>query len=315
MPFNSLMRNQMLGMVARVAPNIYSFCYSAYSVNSILNFGDHEVLSSEGPPQGDPLGPLMFSITIQPILDKQNSELVIGYLDDITLGGGVHQVAADIEIVVKDAEAMGLILNANKCELISFESENIPPIATFDNYQLTKPIDAILLGAPILPGPAVDILLKSKFDILKKAIERMQHIDAHDALLLKSSLHMPKLLYILRTSVCHGNPILDDIDNITREGLSNILNLPFSEDSWRQANLPVKDGGLDVRSVASLASSTFLASAASTNDLQISIFDRTQIVDDQSKASALEQWLDLTKSVEPNRCCQPYSEELGEYPE
>ena len=141
---------------------------------------------------------------------------MIGYLDDITLGGEVHQVAADIEIVVKDAEAMGLILNANKCELISFESENIPPIVTFDNYQLTTPNDAISPGSPILPGPAVDLSLKSKFDTLKKAIERMQYIDAHDALLFfKSSLHLPKLLYILRTSVCHGNPILDDIDDIT----------------------------------------------------------------------------------------------------
>ena len=139
----------------------------------------------------------MFNITIQPILDKLNSELVIGYLGDITLGGGVHQVAADIEIVVKDAEAMGLILNTNKCELISFESKNIPPITTFDNYQLIKPNDAILLGVPILPGPAVDISLKSKFDTFKQAIKRMQHIDAHDALLLKSSLHLPKLLYIL----------------------------------------------------------------------------------------------------------------------
>ena len=99
--------------------------------------------------------------------------------------------------------------------------------------------------------------------------------------------------------MCHGNPILDSIDDITREGLSNILNLPFSDDNWRQANLPVKDGGLGVRSVASLASSAFLASAASTNDLQLSILVRTHIVEDQSKASVLEQWLDATKSVEP----------------
>ena len=98
-----------------------------------------------------------------------------------------------------------------------------------------------------------------------------------------------------------ANPILDDIDEITRDGLSNILNLPFSDDNsyWRQANLPVKDGGLGVRSVASLASSAFLASAASTNELQPSILVRTHIVEDQSKASALEQWLDANKSVEP----------------
>ena len=49
-----------------------------------------------------------------------------------------------------------------------------------------------------------------------------------------------------------------------------------------------------------LASTVFLASAASTSDdLQIIILDRTQIFDDQSEASALEQWLDVTKSVEP----------------
>ena len=46
------------------------------------------------------------------------------------------------------------------------------------------------------------------------------------------------------------------------------LILPFSDENWLQANLPVKDGGLGFRSVVSLASSVSLASPASTNGLQ-----------------------------------------------
>ena len=91
--FNSLSRNAMLDAVAEYAPDIYHLCYSAYSSPSILSFGNHIVSSSEGPQQGDPLSPLLFSITIQPILENLKCELVIGYLDDITIGGKVEHVA------------------------------------------------------------------------------------------------------------------------------------------------------------------------------------------------------------------------------
>jgi len=116
--FNSLSRNAMLEAVADYAPDIYHFCYSAYSSPSILSFGNHIVSSSEGPQQGDPLGPLLFSISIQPILEKLKCELVIGYLDDITIGGKVEHVATDIETTVMEATRMGLVLNASKCEII-----------------------------------------------------------------------------------------------------------------------------------------------------------------------------------------------------
>ena len=53
--------------------------------------------------------------------------------------------------------------------------------------------------------------------------------------------------------MCHENRILTEIDTITRDGLSEILNLMFTDDQWLQAGLPVKDGGLGVRSVATLA--------------------------------------------------------------
>ena len=292
----------MLDAVAEYAPDIYHLCYSAYLSPSILSFGNHIVSSSEGPQQGDPLGPLLFSITIQPIFEKLKCELVIGYLDDITIGGKVELVAADTEttVLVLEATKMGLVLNASKCEIIHMENEISSEHDVFDNYLYVKPIDASLLGVLILPGPSVDAALQSKCDDLKKAIDRLRFVDAHDAVvLLKNSLHLPKLLYTLRTSICHDNSILSEIDTITRDGLSEILNLTFTDDQWLQAGLPVKDGGLGIRSVATLALPSFLASAESTDELQLRILEKTAIFEDLSRDAALESWLNETNATQP----------------
>ena len=53
-----------------------------------------------------------------------------------------------------------------------------------------------------------------------------------------------------------------------RTGISNILNLNLSDIQWLQASLPVRDGGQGVRWVASLAIPAYMASAASTRQLQ-----------------------------------------------
>ena len=52
-----------------------------------------------------------------------------------------------------------------------------------------------------------------------------------------------------------------------RTGLSTILNVDLSGDQWLQASLPVRDGGLGIRSAVMLAPSAFLASAAGTTEL------------------------------------------------
>ena len=44
------------------------------------------ILSEEGPQQGDPMGPLLFSHAVHPILESMKSSLIIGYLDDLTAG-------------------------------------------------------------------------------------------------------------------------------------------------------------------------------------------------------------------------------------
>jgi len=73
------------------------------------------------------------------------------------------------------------------------------------------------------------------------------------------------MLHTLRCSPCVNHPCLEAFDNLLRKGIDTICNLSLTDIQWLQASLPVKDGGLGVRRVSSLASSAFLASAAATD--------------------------------------------------
>ena len=77
---------------------IYRLVYSAYSCEPVLGFGEHDILSSEGAQQGDPLGSLEFCEAIHPLLMSLDSHVKIGFMDDVTLSGELPTVERDIII-------------------------------------------------------------------------------------------------------------------------------------------------------------------------------------------------------------------------
>ena len=129
-------------------------------------------------------------------------------------------------------------------------------------------------------------------DELSLAVSRLKTLASHDALtLLKASFSAPKMLHTLRSSPCIGHSALDQFDDILRSGLCLITNSSLSDTQWLQASLPVKDGGLGVRRVALLASSAFLASAASTLALQDFILLRCGFCPDAAQSTACDLWV------------------------
>ena len=60
------------------------------------------------------------------------------------------------------------------------------------------------------------------------------------------------------------NPSLERFDALLKQAIQRITNSVLSDLQWIQASLPVRDGGLGVRRVSSLALPAILASAAST---------------------------------------------------
>ena len=141
--FNNLHRLDMLNAVYDRLPDLYPYCISAYSQPSVLFYGSFILMSNEGPQQGDPLAPLLFSNTVQPLLLSRQTGLVLGFLDDFSLDHQ-NQVARDVQQIIEVGVRMGLSLNVSKCEVIADPATTItdPLLQSFERIATQ---DAILV--------------------------------------------------------------------------------------------------------------------------------------------------------------------------
>jgi len=84
-------------------------------------------------------------------------------------------------------------------------------------------------------------------------------------------------------------------DAVFRESLSATLNIDLDDIRWSQASLPMRWCGLGVRGVVLLASSAYLASAASTTELtSILLPARLRAIKDSEIDAALAAWTTLS---------------------
>jgi hypothetical protein len=261
--------------------------------HSFLQFADYLLQSEEGAQQGDPLGPLYFCLVIKELLESLQSELVMGYLDDITLGDDAETCLHDFLRLEEAAQLLGLKMNRTKCEVVGHTDETR---ALFTAHGITLPEtspDAVtLLGAPLSAGQHLDSVLEEKRQELRLLTRRLELMPSHDSLyLLQHVLTAPRLMYLLRTSPCTDSSVLPLYDDVIKESLLVTTNVDLDDDRWRQASLPVRWGGLGVRSVVLLAPSAYLASAASTATLTSTLLPpRLRDVKDSGVDSAMAAW-------------------------
>ena len=217
------MRNHMVKCVLVRMPSIYSYVNAAYGSQSVLRFGQYRIASAAGVQQGDPLGPLLFALSIRLLSHESIAPFSIWYLDDATIGGNGTEVIAEVARIKQGASEIGLELNSLKCELVSSSPAFVTALRTaLPGCKEIKPETGKLLGAPIGRG-AVTACLNRRADALQSIAERLHRIYRHDALaLLRSSLGHPRTIYNLRTGACFRDPMaLAHYDEVLREVLSN----------------------------------------------------------------------------------------------
>ena len=291
--FNCLRRDKMLEAVRECAPALFHFVHSVYERPSSLFFGSHIIQSAEGVQQGDPLGPLLFCLTIHPLVLRLQSEFRVFYLDDGTLAGNLSDVLQDFHLVESEAANLGLQLNCSKSELICEDTATREfMLSEVPNLQVVDRDQARLLGSHIGSAQAVGECINEKIELLRCMGHRLCLLQAQDALLLlRHSLAIPKVLYILRTSPCFLSSSLEAFDSLLRSLLSDIINVHLNDAAWIQASLPVKAGGIGIRSAVQLAPSAYLASAAGCASLVHQILPpHLQEIADPTVEAALAIW-------------------------
>ena len=102
-------------------PSLYKLQWQAYSQSSKLFFGDHIIESSESIRQGDPFGPALFALSVDPIAKDMRSEFNVLCPDDACIGGDRDTVLHDVENMVTKLGELGLSVNSNKCKITLME--------------------------------------------------------------------------------------------------------------------------------------------------------------------------------------------------
>jgi hypothetical protein len=276
--FNVVSRSAMLEQVVALFPDLYAWVHWCYGDSSLLFYNDKSVRSCVGVQQGDPLGPFLFSLVLHRISCMIGAELPHlslhkWYLDDGALAGDVRDIMVALKLIERHGPELGLKLNLLKCEIYSPSAANFSD--TFDHDDLggcflphdlklryTSP-NFSLLGAPI--GDAafcsgeVAKLRKSNQLILTRLC---QLNDLQCALLLlRFCVCYCKCVYLSRTTP--PGFIQDElrlIDAEIRSCFERMSGLQVTDVAWSQAQLPVSDAGLGLRSSARHCAAAFISS-------------------------------------------------------
>jgi len=165
-------------------------------------------------------------LALSSILDLPRCDFASGYLDDVSLGGSVVDLAGEVVLFQREAAKILLELNIVKCEIIGLQD-----ISGLDwsnsGLQFHKPSDAdsLLLGSAFyIVG--IDKSVSKHANALELMCVRLQLLTSHEVLhFLKSSLAMLKWLYLLRTSPGFLSQYLISVNLQQREALSRLLNI------------------------------------------------------------------------------------------
>jgi hypothetical protein len=152
--FNSVSRVAVLAATLTYAPEFYKPAKWAYNETSALVMYDGTVItSSEGVRQGDPPGPLLFSLAIRDTLQQPQKQLartarrglpppiVVAYLDDVYIISGQEITPQQLERHLQQAP---ISLNAQKTKSYSLQDLRQTGLKTLGSFVDPIGLDSLI---------------------------------------------------------------------------------------------------------------------------------------------------------------------------
>ncbi|XP_062517793.1 uncharacterized protein LOC134193028 [Corticium candelabrum] len=195
----------MLQQVCNHFPDVYPHAFNMYGhVSSLVYTKGHSTVilqSQEGVHQGDPLGPSLFSITIQPLLSKVQKQhprvQTLAYLDDVFLIGSPEETVNAFQDLQCQFESTGLLVSKQKCEAYAMA---YPDEWSVDIAINTSGID--ILGTPIGTPDYVSARCTDKAKSGTELCSKLLELDdPQSSLLLLRHCHVPSLNHSSRTVI------------------------------------------------------------------------------------------------------------------
>ena len=223
------------------------------------------IISSEtGVQQGDPPGPLLFSLVIHRVVSAIASNCPallfhMWYLDDGTMAGPKLAVLGALSIVQHLGPPNGLFINTSKCELYIFPSE----------MKSSKELNFEILGAPI-----GDFVFCAKYASQKHTkaqgllhmLEDVGSMDPQVALLrLRQCGSFCKMVHLARsTPPSLMADALQMFDNDIHHAFAECTAVDAFGNSWQQAQLSLSRGGLGLCSLSHHSSAAYISSVSAS---------------------------------------------------